>query len=103
MTTTDLVFTEISTYINTPCPTYCNLPALHPVDNLGGDDGDYRIHGGPAFGILLEGYAEEYVSAPRDLRVRVWLTQEATFDDAAGLRRLASDALEAAAWLEAQR
>jgi hypothetical protein len=96
-----LVFTEPTTYIATPCPPYCDLKSMHPVDNEGGDNGDFRIHGGPTFGALMEGFAEEYVSAPGELKVRVWLSQEATFADPAGLRQLAADALEAAEWLEA--
>lgn len=103
MTTSDLVFTETSTYINTPCPPYCDLKPLHPVDNLQGDDGDFRIHSGPKFGALLAGYAEEYAHAPGLLRVRVALTQEADFDDPAGLHKLAEDATAAAEWLAAQR
>ena len=103
-TTTDgLVFTEPVTYIATACPPYCDLPLMHPVDNLDGEDGDFRIHGGPQFGSLLSGYAEEYTHAPGDLRVRVWLTQEATVEDGAGLRQLAEDCLRAAEWLEAQQ
>lgn len=42
----DLVFRETSTYIRTKCPDYCNLPAMHPVDNLGGEHGDFRGHRG---------------------------------------------------------
>lgn len=102
-TTDELVFTEQVTYIATECPSYCDLPPLHPVDNHDGDDGDFRIHNGPKFGSLLVGYAEEYTHAPGDLRVRVWLNQEATFDDPAGLRKTAEDCLRAAEWLEAQR
>ena len=99
---TELVFTEPVTYIATPCPPYCDLKPMHPVDNEDGDDGDFRIHGGPKFGGLLEGFAEEYTHAPGELRVRVGLHEEATFDPA-GLRRLATDAIAAADWLESHR
>lgn len=107
MTTSDLVFTASSTYINTPCPPYCDLKPLHPVDNLQGAGGDFRIHGGPKFGTLLEGYAEEYVRAPGVLRPRVYIASEPDqtidFDDPAELRQLAANATAAAEWLEAQR
>ncbi len=101
ITTHDLVFTEESTYISTPCPPYCTLKPLHPVDNLQGEGGDFRIHGDHYPGVLLSGYAEEYTHAPGVLRVKVDLAA-ATFDDPAGLRKLATDALSAAEWLESR-
>lgn len=103
--TTELVFTEDLTYIATPCPPYCNLPLMHPVDNIGGEDGDCRIHGGPDWGRFLHGYAEEYTHSPVDLRVRVELNTEGAGPDLtpAELRRLAADAESAARWLEATR
>lgn len=103
--TNDVVFTEPVTYIATPCPPYCTLKPMHPVDNHDGDDGDFRIHGGPLFGSGVAGFAEEYVSAPGELRVYVDL--DASMWDGARLTvtqlRDISDALrEATAWLEAQ-
>lgn len=107
MTTTDsrdLVFQETSTYIRTKCPDYCNLPAMHPVDNLGGEHGDFRGHGGPDFGEYLHGFAEEYTHSPGKLVVGVELSAEQyptlTADR---LRAFAENAREAAEWLEAQR
>lgn len=107
MTTTrpsaDLVFNETSTYIATPCPDYCDLPLMHPVDNVGGEKGDFRGHGGPEFGQHLTGYAEEYTHSPGVLVVGVEVHTDGyrtlTVEQ---LRQLAVDAEAAAQWLEAQ-
>ncbi len=96
--------TESPTYIATPCPPWCELPTMHPVDGLGGEGGDFRIHSGPRFGPFLYGYAEEYVKAPGELRVGVDLeASDIEIATPAELRRLAADATAAAEWLESQQ
>jgi hypothetical protein len=65
-----LASTEEITYINTPCPDWCTLPMLHPVDNQSLEDprDDYRMPaGGRRFGEFLELCGRVYRRAGRPL------------------------------------
>ncbi|GAB3990139.1 hypothetical protein [Nocardioides marmoraquaticus] len=100
------VVTELVTYIATPCPDYCDLPPMHPIDNQPLDGkGGFRIHNGPKFGRFLDGWAEEYAAAPGTLITGVDVVTgndsvEVTADE---LDQLADDARKAAEWLRAQK
>lgn len=101
---TDLVFDETSTYIATPCPSWCTLPVLHPVDNGRGDGPAFRIHDGPTFGLYLHAYGEEYVDAPGIVHAGI----EAHVEDglsslnALDLASLGDDTERARAWIREQ-
>jgi hypothetical protein len=100
------VFTETQTYIATPCPDYCTLPLMHPVDNEFPDGtGGFRTHSGPKFGKFLDAWAEEYAAAPGVLTAGVDVStgNDSVTVTAEQLEQLAADALRAAEWLRAQQ
>lgn len=111
MTTTNdragLVFTEPVTYINTECPEWCTDKLLHPCENDYGNGNHSRFHTGPQFGTFLRASGEEFTTEPGNVRIDVELYVDRPAGqallDVEGLRQLASAALAAAEWMEAQR
>jgi hypothetical protein len=86
----------------TPCPDWCYLPPGHGVDSIDEEGRRSRGHCGPDFGPHLHGSADEYEDMPGILVHLVELEAEnQNITNPAELRRLATDALTAAEWLEA--
>jgi hypothetical protein len=104
MTTDELVFTESVTYIGTACPDWCTDKPLHRCTDDYGDGRQSRYHQGPAWGRFAI-YGEEFTDSPGTVPATASLQLPNDTVDELGpddLRRIASDALAAAEWLEAR-
>lgn len=95
----------------TRCPSWCVTPAVEHA----GDDPDARVHEGPRFGLLRTYWVERTgdggvpaEEADGDAGYSASIAEDAITGgwagdlDAADLRRLATDALDAATWIERQ-